>query len=146
MKTVTKIPVGQVTKPGVHDLMLMRDATMRFGVLHEIQVINLRVWPTIFLHKDAYVQEVRYDHEERIVELDLGEVNIKSLNLSDGAIKLDKAAKFLLGCDVRVKVVSESGLLYDGQPRDEKWLSITPAKKNTSAKDVAKKKKKLRSK
>jgi hypothetical protein len=144
MATVTKIPVGNLTIEGGHQIMLLRQMTARFGVLHHLQVLNLKVWPSLYMGEKAFVQELRYDHENRVVELDLCDVDVKALNLSDGALKVDKAAKFLLGTDVRVKVIAGGQAIYDGGPQDDSWLSSTSPPKNEPSSKSGKKKRKSR--
>lgn len=134
MKKETKIPVGGVMQPGVRELMMLREATFRFGYLHELQNLQLQIWPSVFLHKDARVSEIRYGHEERLLEVELKSIEKNRLNLKEGAVNFDKAAKFLLGPDVRVRVMLEGQAIYDGEPRDTAWLSSTsqPTKKPSS--------------
>jgi uncharacterized protein with PhoU and TrkA domain len=124
-KVETTIPVGNVVQSGLHQIMTLRDLTYRFGMLHEIQVINLKVWPSVFLGSNAKVKELRYCHESRYVEIDLGDVKKGELDLGKGALALDRAVKYLLGVDVRTKVISDDGLLYEGGPQDESWLNNT---------------------
>jgi hypothetical protein len=129
MATVkTEIPVGAVSADGMHKLMLMRDFTFRFGMLNETQVMNLKAWPSCFLGKGVY-PEITYKHEERAVEYNLFDMSTKGLNLSEGAVMLDKSTKFLLGVDVRVTILSCGQAIYNGGPQEESWLSqISPSK------------------
>ncbi len=147
MKKTTKIPVGNVVQPAAYRTTVLREMTRRYGMLHEVQVKNLQIWPSLYLAPSARVSELRYGHEERLIEIDLGATETKGLNLKEGAIKLDKAVKFLLGCDVTLKVVAVGGAIYEGGPQNEAWLTSTPKapasksrKKKKPAKNVGKRK------
>ena len=124
---VTKIPVGDVVPSGTQRIIMARDMTKRFGVLHEIQAINLRTWPRVFLNSGPV--EVRYAHELRSVEFVLATIGVKNANLDNGLDKLNRATKWLLGVDVAVRVTSAGKAIFEDGPRDEQWL--TPP--NTSA-------------
>ncbi len=89
-----RVKIGE--ESGWRKLYTLRDVTERTGILHELQVKNLKMWPLVMIHaKDA---TCAFDYETRTVTYDIGSIDKpKPKNFQERLEALGKAVKQLLG-------------------------------------------------
>ncbi|NBT57436.1 hypothetical protein EBT16_01505 [bacterium] len=87
---------SSIKDPTWEQLMLLRDLTKRTGVLHEIQVTNLKLWPMIaFTH--AQTSEFTWDVDKHNVTFSLTTKGASPKSMRARFDWLDQSVKALLG-------------------------------------------------
>lgn len=93
-------------------LLMLKDLTRRMGVLHEAQVLQLKMWPmTLFTH--AKKTEERVNLESKEIDYDILQTKGKKpSDLKERFEALNEWTKWLLGDDWVVRVRERGKLLY----------------------------------
>ena len=93
-------------------LGLMADLTRRFGALHEVQVMNLKRWPGIFL--GVKTSQCEYDHSSRWLHFVIGAFfdNSRPDRFQERLEFLEKSCRMLLGGDIKISVTQFGRALY----------------------------------
>lgn len=98
--------------PAQQQLLLLREQTRRMGVLHEAQVLQLKMWPRAFFVKSTSATQVAVDIEKKrlvfTVVVGKGKTPEGAMGPSAAADRLAESAHWLLGAewDVDIKVGS----------------------------------------
>lgn len=98
-----------------HDqqLLMLRDVTNRTGILHEAQLLQLKIWPRLwFARSTAARSSVDVDKKSLVFE-----ISVRKAASDDGtfAERLGACVRWLLGNDWKVAVV----LLTPGRKRSK---------------------------
>lgn len=93
----------------------VRDLFQRTGVLHDLQVFNLKVWPQV-VYPMAKSIKIGVDFKERqvVYELDIPWYKWVS-NMSVRSTGLNESIQFLLGGDYRLVVQSKGKVIFAGR-------------------------------
>ncbi len=89
--------------PAWKKLYVLRDMTAMTGLLHEVQVKNLKMWPLVMLH--AKEATCSFDYESKAVTFDIERIDKpRPKNFKARLQALTKATKMLLGADYAVLI------------------------------------------
>jgi hypothetical protein len=93
-------------------LLMLKDLTKRMGVLHEAQVLQLKMWPlTLFTH--AKKTEERVNLETKEIDFDILQTKGKKpTDLKERFEALDKWTRWLLGDDWVVRVRERGKVIF----------------------------------
>jgi hypothetical protein len=95
-------------------LMLLKELTKTTGVLHEAQVLQLKMWPYVAFQKlDKY--EIAIDLDKKSVWYKMTSGSLPGDEKTKGAASLKKNVKALLGDDWEVIVSWTESRKYNGR-------------------------------
>lgn len=122
-------------KPLEHKLMQLRDLTRRWGVLDELQIAQLRLWP-FAVDPSIAKNNVEVDFDKHLVSFNwLGEKSKKDKGYGSRIKDLDEKVRFLLGGEWQIQI------LYN-----EKTIFVSEEDRGRKAKKCKKKIKKCKKK
>lgn len=106
----TKIRIGE--DEGWTKLLQLKDLTSRTGMLHELQVMQLKMWPLVFLNAKNATTEFGYETKLVVYHVDIE--GRKPAKFKWRLEHLDKATKKLLGGEYSVVVNVNKKQVYNG--------------------------------
>lgn len=84
-------------------IMVAKDLTRRTGILTEIQIVQLRMWPLAILNAES--SECSFDYEKRILKFKIsGFDGERPTDLAERLVNLRRCIKFLLGPEYKIQV------------------------------------------
>lgn len=98
--------------PAQQQLLLLREQTRRMGVLHDAQVLQLKMWPRAYFVKSTSATQVSVDIEKKRLVFQVvvakGKTPEGAMGPSAAASRLAESAHWLLGpsWDVEIRVGS----------------------------------------
>lgn len=109
--TLKEIQVRVGKDPTWEKLGILRELTRKTGALYEPQVIQLRLWPLVFL--DASEAEAEFIYDTRQITFKV-KIKKKPVKFKERLEFLDKAVKQLLGDEYSVLVYRGNKEVYYG--------------------------------
>lgn len=120
--TVAKIEVG--TTKAQDTLAHLKDLTHTTGLLHELQALQLKMWPLVFIGGKSSVCEFNFEH--KLVTFDIVKVPKRLAKLNERLEYLVKATHMLLGEEYTV-VINFDGVhkhTTDGLPMKQRKYNL----------------------
>lgn len=100
-------------------LALLKGLTSTTGVLHDVQVVNLRQWPLMII-PDSTKAEVEFDFKFKLVTYKVK--RSKKAKIKDLDVRMDTLAKYtrtLLGDEYQIAVYVNNGLIFSSEQNVE---------------------------
>lgn len=94
-------------------LVLLRDLTRTTGVLHDAQVLQLKLWPLVAV-PHATASEFVFNWEDKEIDFRMKVKGKAPKDLQKRLESLDESVKFLLGDDYLVRVRFQGKVVYRG--------------------------------
>lgn len=98
----------------MEQLMLLRALTSSTGVLHEAQVLQLKMWPACFF-KGVKSHEFVFQWERRKLAYDI-KAKGKHTHLKKRCVALEKCVHTLLGGEYQVTILLNGKKVFSGGP------------------------------
>lgn len=109
-------------------LLTLRVATNLTGVLHELQVTQIRMWSMLMVEHAQTIPEIRFSWENKELELFFKKLKKKN-KASDLEDKLDTLTdwvQWLLGDEYLLRLRDDTGVFYRGNRKQK--LEFKPKK------------------
>ena len=99
-------------KPLEFKLMQLRDLTRRWGVLDDMQITQLRLWP-FAVDPSLYKNNVEVDFDKHLVSFNwLGEKTKKDKGYISRIKDLDEKVRFLLGGEWKIQILFNGKTIF----------------------------------
>lgn len=108
--------VNPVSDEAVKQLLMLKELTKQTGVLHEAQVLQLRMWSMLAMTHSNLYPEIHFSHDLKELEFQFKKLKKKDAP-KDLEVRLDNLVKWchwLLGDEYLVRIKDDKGIIRRG--------------------------------